>query len=283
MKALGSNLIFIGAYLDLYRCYYNPTNTDYTTALVYDFSGNSNPFFNQTVDQANEIFLEYNNKLYFAARESISPTNTAGGKVIQIYATNGVSAQVVVPITNLEFQPYSGNFVFNLSVYENKLYFTMYDFPNFSYHLWKANPNNGVYEQLSFPNTITNPAKIAFEHNQVYNSLKWFNNSLYMSAFTTAEEKELWKFTDNANLAILENDSNKNLTIFPNPPTDSFNIYNDNLNEFTLEILDLSGKRMDHFRNKKQVDLSNYASGIYLLKITDLPTNKIIIKKVVKH
>ena len=284
MKALGSNLIFIGANFKMYKCNYDGTNNVYNTTLVNDFAGISDPFFNQTANEADEIFLEYNNKLYFAAREAASPTNSSGGKVIQIYSTDGINTQVTVPINNLDFESYSGNFITKITLVNNTFYFMMYDFPNFSYHLWKANPTTGSYEQLSFPDVATTPKQIAIEHeSKAYNALKWFNNSLYMSAFTTAEENELWKFTDGATLSIPQNNFNASVNIFPNPTTNIFNIQDDNLKDFTVEIFDIIGKKVGQFKNQKTIDISNYNSGIYLVKITDSNSNQIFTKKIVKQ
>jgi ELWxxDGT repeat protein len=284
MKALGLNLIFIGANLDLYRCYWNSTDMEYITTPLYDFSGSIDPFFNQTANGANEIFTEFNNKLYFAAREATSPTNSSGGKLIQIYSTDGLNTQVAVPIDNLDFESYSGNFINKMTLVNDVFYLIMYDFPNFSYHLWRANPINGSYEQISFPNTVTTPKRIAFEHeSKPYNFLKWFNNSLYMGAFTTAEEKELWGVSENSNLGSSENNLTNSIMISPNPTSGIINLQAENLSEFTIEIYDLIGKKVGEFKNQNQLDITNHTSGIYILKVIDNQTSDTSTQKIIKQ
>ena len=283
MKALGSNLIFVGANLDLYRCYFDTAANNYVTVPVYDFSGTIDPFYNQTPNGANEIFIEYNNKLYFAAREATSPTNSSGGKIIQIYSTDGLNTQVAVPVNNLEFESYSGNFIKKITLINNTFYFMMYDLPDFSYHLWKANPTTGSYQQLSFPNVATTPKQIAFEQEQPYNDLKWFNNSLYMGAFTTTEEKELWKFTDNSNLGIPQNNLDNSVSIYPNPTSNILNIDIENTSNFEIAIYDLIGKKVGSYKNQKQLDISNLNKGIYMLKINDVQSSFQATQKIIKN
>lgn len=284
MKVLGSNLIFIGGNLDLYKCYFNSTNSTYETSPLYSFSGTIDPFsFARVSNSANEIFVEYNNKLYFDAREATSPTNSSGGKINQIYSTDGFNTQVVVPIDNIDFPPQSGNHIRNLVVHNDAFYFTMYDYSIYYDQLWKANPTTGSYEQLSFPNSATTPKYIAAEHqSKSYNDLVWFNNSLFMGAFTTAEEKELWKFTGGSDLSISSNTLDK-IKIFPNPTSGILNIQVDNLAQINVEVFDILGKKVAQFSKQSQIDISNLIPGLYFIKVLNTQTTISTTHKIIKQ
>ena len=58
-----------------------------------------------------------------------------------------------------------------------------------------------------------------------------------------------------------------NFLVYPNPVQDLLNISSE-LNEFTVEIIDLTGKVVYEAKNKFQLNVSNLLSGVYLIKIT---------------
>lgn len=74
-----------------------------------------------------------------------------------------------------------------------------------------------------------------------------------------------------------------NITLFPNPTNDYFQITSQNILNITkLSVYDISGKLvLEKYNNKKQIDLSTFASGLLLVKIE---TNKgVITKKIIKE
>lgn len=81
----------------------------------------------------------------------------------------------------------------------------------------------------------------------------------------------------NTNIGLVEPDFARSLRIYPNPSDGLFNIefYSDGGQDFTLEVTSLSGQHMHradviatdgHF--EEEINLSGYAKGIYILKIT---------------
>ncbi len=82
-----------------------------------------------------------------------------------------------------------------------------------------------------------------------------------------------------------ENSSSLGLSIFPNPGNGIFtiNVLNTSTN-CSLEISDLLGNKVGNevnFANEAEIDLSEYASGIYIAKVK--AGNKLITKKIIKN
>lgn len=81
----------------------------------------------------------------------------------------------------------------------------------------------------------------------------------------------------------LDDYTKKALKIYPVPTTDIINIQATNFNINQIELYDLAEKKMkieDH--NKSQIDISNFANGMYLLKIhsdNQVVESKIIVKQ----
>lgn len=75
----------------------------------------------------------------------------------------------------------------------------------------------------------------------------------------------------------------KTTTIFPNPTNSTINFSSDiNLYNYTLHIIDLSGKVIYHGKARNRFDVSNYQSGIYFVKLVHNDTRKIKVAKFVK-
>lgn len=68
-------------------------------------------------------------------------------------------------------------------------------------------------------------------------------------------------------------DSNSGISVAPNPGTGVFNIATADFKFNTLQVADLNGRKLIDIRcdatQLKNVDLSNYASGVYLLTVQD--------------
>src|SRR5690606_22000176 len=96
------------------------------------------------------------------------------------------------------------------------------------------------------------------------------------------------KVTDFSNPQIIEDSATIDFLIHPNPTDGELHIKISGLTKLSsIHLYDLSGKSLfteiinesDHQSYIKTLNLSNYASGIYLLQLVD--NQKIITKKVV--
>jgi uncharacterized protein YqkB len=71
--------------------------------------------------------------------------------------------------------------------------------------------------------------------------------------------------------------------VFPNPTNSTINFSSDiNLYNYTLHIMDLSGKVIYYGKAKNRFDVSSYQSGIYFVKLVHNDTSKIKVAKFVK-
>lgn len=70
----------------------------------------------------------------------------------------------------------------------------------------------------------------------------------------------------------------KVLKVYPNPASSqiNFEVLNNNENTFEIIVYNFLGKRLDDLKNvsgTKQLDLSNYFSGIYIYQVRDQKGN----------
>lgn len=72
------------------------------------------------------------------------------------------------------------------------------------------------------------------------------------------------------------------LSLYPNPATNQLSIDNNSSLDFTVEIFSLNGAKRIELQNQNTFDISKLANGIYFLRLTDLKTNNIVIKKFTK-
>ncbi len=191
LKVLNNQLIFIAnssnnGSQDIYKCTYDNALSNYKIDLVYNFTQAANlPFASSTSDDGLEVFTEVNNKLYFAARESSSPNV---GVVFQIYATDGTTTNVTVPIT------YTGSPsvrpIYYITAVQGKLYYQSSG-TNSPDQLWEANPTTGIYTQLTNYTPQSNiPEQVSTR------SMFVFKNELYFEAQKIGDGYKLWKINN---------------------------------------------------------------------------------------
>ena len=83
-------------------------------------------------------------------------------------------------------------------------------------------------------------------------------------------------------VAGMNEDQGKDITIYPNPFTDKIYFGNTDLNEVVIEIYDLKGKLiLETNLPAREIDLSGFVKGVYLLKLKT--GDQVILKKLVKE
>lgn len=107
----------------------------------------------------------------------------------------------------------------------------------------------------------------------------WFSDSilqpLLISGLTTvdgtAQTPVLRYQPISSPTGIAQNNSQKEVTIFPNPSTGKFTIKNtlSSLTNTKLEIYNTLGEKIDFTTTKNEIDLTHSPKGIYLLKISE--------------
>lgn len=249
-----------GVGTDLYKCKKNIGN-QYEIELVYDFNagGNNNliPFTNVLVDDE-DIFTEFNNELYFAAREQSAPNS---GENYQIYKTNGTDTQIAFAMDETVAGP--NQQVYYITVFEGKLFFIMKGLGMPQTQLWVANPSdNDVTRLTTYYGTSDQPKMVLPNIRPLV-----YNNNFYFRAESTNEGYELWKLSD-SNLATEKFNDNK-LFLYPNPSTGKFNLQsNKSIENASITVSDLNGRIIHQSKvENKSMNLTHLQSGIYILNI----------------
>lgn len=279
LTVLNDELFFFGnsstnGNQDVYKCFYNPAENDYRVQLVYDFndggSGFLNPLPGSLSDNGIPYFTSLNNKLYFTAREQSSPN---GGLVYQIYETDGTTTQIAIPITH-SGSP-SSRPIYWITANNNKLYFLMSG-DNSPEQLWEANPDDGMFTQLSsYTGPITQPRQIFTR------PLKSWNNNIYVEGITTAEGYELWKF-GTGTLSTDEVAFGNKIQMYPNPTQDYLKLNVENIDEYQVTVFNAVGQQVNPMINSNLINLTSVPKGVYYITVWNSITDKKITKKIIK-
>lgn len=271
----------IGNGADLLKCKKiisgNPNiDLGYDIDIVYNFNptgnNNLNPFAYIYYEVGLPAFTAFNNELYFAAREQSAPNN---GENYQIYKTNGTTTQIAFAIAATVAGPDQA--IYNITVFNGKLIFMMKGVGMPQTQLWEANPTTNTVTRLTnYYGTYDLPQTILPNIAPFI-----YNNNFYFRAGSINEGVELWKLSDSSLSAI--DFEEKTIIIYPNPTKGIINILSENATNFKTEVFDLLGKKVAQFENQNSIDISRLNQGIYIIKTTDLQTNKTNVQKIIKE
>jgi uncharacterized protein YkuJ len=113
------------------------------------------------------------------------------------------------------------------------------------------------------------------------------NQMLFMFNFGNVGNGEVYYFDDiqlgdavNPGLSIETNETLNNISVFPNPTSNAWNVSNENNSDFTVLIRDAQGKLLGTYWSNMQqsisIDASNFAAGVYFLEITSENQTKMV-------
>jgi len=218
------------------------------------YPGNNNGF-------SPGFLLERDGLLYFTAFD------VSG--VVNIWKSDGTSSGTIKVTTNPD-----NNVLGPLTKINNIIYFSMHS-PTHGNEPCKMDLNNVITMiQDLIPGTQGSDSNFFYElNNETYFIA---NNNISLSGQAT------YKIVNNI-LSNADSDFNALTSIFPNPTNGIINLQIKNILDFQIEIFDIIGKKVGQFKNQNQVDISNYNSGIYSMKITDLITNSQSTQKIIKQ
>jgi hypothetical protein len=152
-----------------------------------------------------------------------------------------------------------------------------FEVPNSTIHTandWET----GVLDGLPLPSECTN-------QSSVY--LRWIMTSDTSSAGTLVEQGGKIKIDDifvtGTDVSSVEGIAQIQVSIFPNPFTESITIQNVN-EEHQIQIIDMSGRLIysSNIAKGQQLNLSQLNSGIYSLQLFDQKGHFVISKKIIK-
>ena len=79
----------------------------------------------------------------------------------------------------------------------------------------------------------------------------------------------IWKTAANVTASVKDNALNKALSVYPNPATGLLNVtLNNNVSARKVQLVDLTGKSIYSSNNSKAINVSKFARGLYILKVT---------------
>ena len=193
---------------------------------------------------------------YMIRFENIGTANAMNVVVKNLIDTSKFDIATLVPLySNYDFvtKQTANQFEF---IFEN-INLPFDDANNDGYLVYKVKLKNN----LTVGTTFTNQANIYFDYNfPILTNIE----------STTIEALSASNFEIN------------DVVISPNPTSDFINIQFKNAADYNIEIYDIVGKQIGNFKNTNQIDVSNFNSGIYLIKITDFESKTVKTQKFIK-
>lgn len=101
-----------------------------------------------------------------------------------------------------------------------------------------------------------------YEENTSFPVATYFRN--YSDGDMTGQS---FNYLDDASVSVEENEK-ISASIFPNPASEEVKVEGLENQDYTVEVIDLSGKVLRKSQNEKRVDINELESGIYLVRIT---------------
>ena len=194
---------------------------------------------------------------YMIRFENIGTANAMNVVIKNHIDTNKFDIATLIPLySNYDFITKQKNNQFEF-IFEN-INLPFDDENNDGYLVYKIKLKNN----LVVGDTFTNQANIYFDFN-----------------FPIATN------TESTTIQTLETESflnNNKITVYPNPTSGMLTIQTEKNINFNIEIFDVMGKKIAQLQNQAIIDISNINSGMYILKMTDLETNQVISKKIIK-
>lgn len=193
---------------------------------------------------------------YMIRFENIGTANAMNVVVKNLIDTSKFDIATLVPLySNYDFVTKQTGNQFEF-IFEN-INLPFDDANNDGYLVYKVKLKNN----LTVGTTFTNQANIYFDYNfPILTNIE----------STTIEALSASNFEIN------------DVVISPNPTSDFINIQFKNAADFKTEIYDIVGKQIGNFKNTNQIDVSNFNSGIYIIKITDFESKTFKTQKFLK-
>ena len=103
----------------------------------------------------------------------------------------------------------------------------------------------------------------------------------YMKLDQAFLQRKIFNFLNNTT-GINETDLNNSIGIFPNPTTSVINI-STSLTNFELKVFDINGQLVLNDRNRHTIDVSNFPTGLYVIRLQNLNSMTTITKKFIRE
>ncbi|NQY07250.1 MAG: T9SS type A sorting domain-containing protein, partial [Flavobacteriaceae bacterium] len=277
-----TNRIYVG-YANVYRS--NNSGGSWT-AISQNFGGNLNEL----------KIASSNNQVMYASRGSNLFKTTDGG------ATNwSTLSGFAGNINSIAIHPTDPDKVAIATTGAQKVYVStdgganwnsyLYNLPNFSALavVWENNGNDGLYVGLNygvfyidntfpgdwqpFSNNLPNVRVSELEINET-------TSKIYAGTYG----RGLWISDAYDPLLSLNDNVFEQLTLYPNPASNTLNIDWNTSDEVSVKIFDINGKQLHYSKgvsllNGFDIDTSSYANGVYVVRINTV--NAVTVRKLI--
>lgn len=202
--------------------------------------------------------------LYFGATDG---TNSG------LWSTDGTTTGTTLVYSG------SGRPSYGMTNYDERLYYVASD-ANGDGKLWVSDGTTAGTEQASVPNVApnTSPFYLSEDPSQRSNFIV-FNDSFYFTADYDNNGLKLYKITTD-NLGT-EDYASVDFVVHPNPVEDILHLESGAHQISEIILFSITGQRLQSWDGKSEINLSEYNSGNYLVKITT-ENNKSVTKQIIK-
>lgn len=202
--------------------------------------------------------------LYFGATDG---TNSG------LWSTDGTTTGTTLVYSG------SGRPSYGMTNYDGRLYYVASD-ANGDGKLWVSDGTTAGTEQASVPNVApnTSPFYLSEDPSQRSNFIV-FNDSFYFTADYDNNGLKLYKITTD-NLGT-EDYASVDFVVHPNPVEDILHLESGAHQISEIILFSITGQRLQSWDGKSEINLSEYNSGNYLVKITT-ENNKSVTKQIIK-
>lgn len=209
-------------------------------------------------------FMELDDLLYFGASDG---TNSG------LWVTDGTTAGTTLVYSD------SGRPRYGMTNYDGRLYYVASD-SNGDGKLWVSDGTTAGTEIAPTPNVApnTSPFYLSEDPSQRSNFIV-ANDNLYYTANYDNNGLKLYKLTTN-NLGIKDYET-IDFVVHPNPVEDVLYLESGSNQISEIILFSITGQRLQSWEGKSEINLSEYNSGNYLVKITT-ENNKSVTKQIIK-
>ena len=160
--------------------------------------------------------------------------------------------------------------------FNNQLYFTA-AYQSSGRQLWSSNgTDEGTTAHI--PNNVPNTQDPLGIYTR---ELVVLNDALYFVAnYDNSYGFELWKYT--ADALDVEEYKRRDIITYPNPIQDILHIKTNENHLKKINLYTISGKHLKSWLNKRNLDLSNFSNGIYLIELI-MQNKETVVKKIIKN
>ncbi|OFY87547.1 MAG: hypothetical protein A3F72_20935 [Bacteroidetes bacterium RIFCSPLOWO2_12_FULL_35_15] len=187
------------------------------------------------------------------------------------------STPITIPSVpgNITITPFTNHYSVNWSTSTQGTY------PIGGYRVFRSASNDGYWQYIATTTNLSYNDFSASADTGYFYTVTSFDNQTHTSASAYANAVWVDPLSSGVNQMVV---SDRSIKVYPNPATDKITMEVPEFKNTSLEILSMDGRVLKNISlqsEKTQLNISNLAKGIYILKVKN--DKKIITKKLIKQ